>query len=146
MKRVGRLTDPGFKASSLKLQEVARDLYGARSQEIADAAKVLRRTIARVLSVRGAPGNPSSPGEPPHRQEGQLSKSVAQGLVNDGRRVGVFAFYGLWQETGLVSRGAKHQLTLPPRPFMQRSIDLAKDEMVGVLATVGGKHLEDKLK
>lgn len=148
--RTARLSDSTFAAASLGLQRFTRELYNARSPEIAEAAKVLRRSIARTLSVRGNSTH-SAPGSPPFRQSGQLAKSVAQGVVNEGRRIAIFAFFAEFQELGinapLVRRSAKSRravkgvLSIAPRPFLQRSIDLAMPDMVGVLATIGGDHI-----
>jgi hypothetical protein len=66
---------------------------GARSPEMAAAAKVLRREIRKELGRVGH-GKPSAPGEPPRKQKGELQKSVKEGVVGIGRRVAVTDFTG----------------------------------------------------
>ncbi len=64
---------------------------GARSPEMAAAAKVLRREIRKELGRQGK-GQPSKPGEPPRKQSGRLQQSVKEGPVGTGRRVAVTDF------------------------------------------------------
>lgn len=163
---LGRST---FRPAALGLSGLARQLYGANSPELAEGAKVLRRSIVKVLSVRGGGrlatslrtrrriaigGTPSRAGEPPRRQAGNLVRSIIQGKVDEGRRIAAMWFTGPLLEQGVntnlpIRSGrrrrtggvAKRRLIIAPRPFMQRAIDAAAPSMVGVMATLGTDHL-----
>lgn len=84
-------------------QDFLATLGGARSPELAAAAKVLRREIKKELSHRGH-GQPSAPGQPPNRQTGALERSVKEGVVGSGRRVAVTDFTAPFLEYGVNTR------------------------------------------
>lgn len=137
-----------------RLERELRSLGGANSPEMREAAKVLKRSIRRVLSTRGG-GQPSAPGQPPHRQSGRLAGSVRDGAVGPGRRVAVTWYTAPILEAGIDSSLplrsgkrrrrpgglARRQLKIAARPFLQRSLDAVRDQMPGVIAT----HMRDRL-
>jgi len=169
---LGRLS---FNRDAVKAvnQDIARRLArlgGANSPVLKGASRALAKTVRRGLPVKGGAGiatslksrrlraiggTPSAPGEPPRRQTGQLAKSIKEGPVGTGRRVGVLRFTGAMLEEGVnatlggtsaratrgrrgrprKARAAKRSLTIAPRPFMQRAIDRARPEMVDVMVT-----------
>lgn len=174
MSRVFSLTDKAFRPDMLGLARITRDLYSADSPEITEGAKVLRKHIAKQLATkggarivyniktrkpRGIGGTPSSPGSAPHRQTGRLMKSVIQGKVDTGRRIGVMWFTGPILEHGVdtatsprfAKRGKttvkkttnlRRRLVIKPRPFVMAGVKSAEPELVGVIVKVGGDHLE----
>ena len=131
-----------------QLRTLTQDWTGAKGEEIAEAAKILRGGIARTLSVRGQ-GRRSQAGEAPKRQVGSLARAVRQGLVADGRRVGPIWFTGPLLEggvnTSLPSRrarrgkyaGGKGTLVIQPRPFMARALESVRDQMTAVMVHLG---------
>jgi len=127
------------------------NVSNAKDEAIKQDATILARSIRKTLSVSGNPkgirpgkarrafgGTPSAPGQPPHKQSGQLAKSVAHGVVGAGRIVAVTRFTALWMEEGLDAtaqrakkRGGKtYRLRIAKRPFMERSLAAVQDEMV----------------
>lgn len=76
------------------------NIGGARSPEMAAAAKVLRREIRKELGRQGG-GKPSKPGEPPRKQHGDLQKSVKEGVVGATRRVAVTDFTAPFLQFGV---------------------------------------------
>jgi hypothetical protein len=140
------------------LERALNDLGGVRSPEMRAAGNTLARSIRTVLSVRGG-DTPSAPGQPPHRQTGQLAKSVKAAPSGDAIKVGPLAFTSLFLEEGVktvkgetrTSRGRRSRsrvtkkrktLTIAARPFMARALEAAKSKMVDVFVTEGRKHLE----
>jgi phage gpG-like protein len=82
-------------------------------------------------------------------------QSVKAGVVGTGSRVGTLAFYGVFHEEGVDTdlplrsgkprrrKGgrAKRNLKLPRRPFLQASLDAAKEKMVDVFAEVSSAQI-----
>jgi len=58
--------------------------------------------------------NPSSPGEPPHVQTGQLRASIGWEPIKNGVRIGSYLNKALWLEMGT------HKML--PRPFLRRML------------------------
>jgi hypothetical protein len=100
--------DP-FARGFAKLRELATVTGGADDEGVVNAAKVLVRSIKKVLSKKATGvrhttvasggfrkttkkktsyGLPSSPGEPPRRQSGALYRSIGTAVVAGVRRVG----------------------------------------------------------
>lgn len=152
------------------LRGLTVDLSGAKSPELLESAKLLRRSIVKTLSVAGGAtvvrgrgrrlraigGTPSAPGEAPRKQTGTLAKSVLQGPIDTGRRVGPMWFTGRLLEAGVdtalpkrterrkprrtTTRGTtnlRRRLVIARRPFMQAALDAVRDQMVGVVASLG---------
>lgn len=132
-----------------QMRTLTQDWTGAKGEEIAEAAKILRGGIARTLSSRGSRTERSRPGDPPKRQAGALARSVRQGLVEDGRRVGPVWFTAPMLERGVntalpsqrsrrgkYARG-KGTLTIAPRPFMARALESVRDKMTEVVVHRG---------
>lgn len=111
---------------------------GAKSPEMIGEAIVLRNAWRKVLSVKGA-GRPSSPGEAPRRQKGVLARSVAQGIVGTGRRVGLTRFTATILEEGADTRRptasgrrrskARQGYQIRPRPSAARALEIARPDM-----------------
>ncbi len=127
------------------------EVSNAKDEAIKEDATILARSIRKTLSVSGGPkgirpgkakhafgGTPSAPGQPPHKQSGQLQKSVKQGIVGAGRIVAVMRYTGLWLEEGINAQaqragkrgGKRYTLRIAKRPFMERSLAAVQDEMV----------------
>lgn len=140
------------------VERALNELGGVRSPEMRAAGNTLARSIRKTLSVRGG-GQPSAPGQPPHRQTGRLAKSVKAAPSGDAIKVGPLAFTSLFMEEGVnavkgdrrTSRGRgsrkrvttkKRSLVIAARPFMARALDAVKSQMVDVFVTEGRKHLE----
>ncbi len=136
------LVSGDLREATRKLSRISENVHGARSPELAAAAKVLRRSVARQISKSGGGriaqsiatkrrrvlgAQRSQPGEPPRRQTGRLRRSVIQGVVETGRRVAVMAFTAPLLERGVPDRA------LAPRPFMQRGLDACRNELTGVV-------------
>jgi len=146
------------------LNSALADMGGAKSPELIESAKILARSLRKVLSLsgggarRGRGATRSRPGEPPRKQTGGLAKSVAQGVVGAGRRVAVLNFKAMLEEgvdtarepnknargkvrlrRGAFSGGihAKRRLVIAARPFMEKALNAVKDEMVGTVVTLG---------
>jgi hypothetical protein len=79
------------------------NLGGARTPEMTGAAKVLKKSLKKVLGIKGN-GKPSKPGEPPRKQSGELEKSVVSGVVGAGQRVGLTSFVAPLLEFGVDTR------------------------------------------
>lgn len=58
--------------------------------------------------------NPSKPGDPPHKQGGELQGSVAWSMVGVVARVGTHIKYGRWLELGTSKMAA--------RPWLRRAL------------------------
>lgn len=136
------------------LDKELRSLGGVNSKEMIEARKAVARSWRRVLGSRGG-GRPSSPGEAPRRQTGSLARSVRSGVVRDQGRVVVQWFTGALLEEGVNTslpirsgprrrRGnkARRQMVIAARPSAQRAVDLVKDQLGGIVATVAGERLE----
>lgn len=155
------------------VERALNELGGVRSPEMRKAGNTLARSIRKTLNVGGGGmasrlsdrttrfhgGPPSAPGQPPHRQTGQLAKSVKAAPSGDAIKVGPLAFTALFLEEGVkavkgdrrTSRGRgsrkrttkkRRTLTIAARPFMARALAAVKDKMVDVFVTEGRKHLE----
>lgn len=134
------------------LEKELRSLGGVNSKEMIEARKAVARSWRRVLGTRGS-GRPSAPGEAPRRQTGSLVKSVRSGVVRDQGRVVVQWFTGALLEEGVntslpirsrkrQSRNARRHLVIQARPSAQRAIELVRDQLGGIVATVAGERLE----
>ena len=140
------------------VERALNEIGGVKSPEMRAAGNTLARSIRKTLSVAGG-GQPSAPGQPPHRQTGQLAKSVKAAPSGDAIKVGPLAFTSPFLEEGVkavkgetrTSRGRgsrrrvtkkRRSLTIAARPFMARALDACKDKMVDVFVTEGRRHLE----
>lgn len=165
-----------FKKVNESIRGTLADLGGANSPEIKAMAKQLRKAIVKVVSVSGGGqpvasiksrklrsvgGTPSAPGQPPHRQTGQFSKSIGYGVVGTGMRVGPLRFTGLMLEEGVqatrgtrkaATRGRRRQkagtvqrtVTIAPRPYLQKAIDMAAEKMGDDFAATAGARISAK--
>lgn len=146
---------------SKELRKLLADVGGANTPETKAAARVLARSIRKVLNTRGAPilgplrpgqrqrFTPSRPGEPPHRQRGRLVKSVGYEIVGGVMRIGSNRFTSRILQDGTtgatvgaaVDRSGKRRhkrrtlkrpsVTIAPRPFMEQALKLALPQMEG---------------
>lgn len=98
----------------------------------------------KALSVSGTfPGEPSAPGEPPHKQAGHLRSSIQIERAKDGfsAKVGPAdkLVYARIQELG----GKTSRATLPPRPYLEPSFEKClpqiKQEIADALKKAGTK-------
>ena len=99
-----------------RLIAITRELSGADSDAVKEAAQVLLRAARKQLSTaasgrrttlktrRTYGGTPSAPGAAPHLQSGKARRSVKSGVVDGFRRVGTGLFYLRLQELGHVSK------------------------------------------
>jgi hypothetical protein len=129
-----------------------RDLKAEERRRLARAAMVVERYAKRLLGVsgtgwqkqirgvvtvkkRGGKGKgwtvygafQSRPGEPPHKQTGELRRRVThEVLASEGRaRVGTNLKYGKWLETGT--------RTMAARPWLARSVTDNISELRAIL-------------
>lgn len=176
-----RVLPGGLRGASVQInrgiERALNDLGGVRSPEMRKAGNTLARSIRKTLSVSGGgglattirtrstrfrQGAPSQPGQPPHRQTGQLAKSVKAGPSGDAIKVGPLAFTSLFLEEGVnavkgetrrsrrrsgrrnrFSQTKKRRtLRIAARPFMARALAAVQSKMVDVFVTEGRKHLE----
>lgn len=140
------------------LRGALSDLGGAKSPEMMAMGRILRKSVARTLSVRGG-GKPSAPGEAPRKQTGALARSVKMGVVGTGIRIGALRFTADFLESGVSatlgerkqsrrrgrSRGSmskkKRNLRIAPRPYLQKALDAVQDQMVTEFANVAGARI-----
>jgi len=162
------LTNDVVRQLTQRINRTLREIGRPDSDEMKEAAKLVKGSFRTVLNVRGGGrpamslaskrlravgGTPSSPGQPPRRQTGQLARSIRDRIAGDVRRVAVVHFTAPLLEGGVDTslprrsttprRGAKGTLRIAPRPFAQRALDAVKDKLAGVIATLGGKRLQD---
>jgi hypothetical protein len=83
-----------------RLERELSEMGGARKPEMVETATAVKRSLRKVLGVKGN-GKPSKPGEPPRKQSGGLQKSVVSGVVGAAQRVGLTKFTAPIQEFGL---------------------------------------------
>lgn len=91
---------------------------------IGKSCEVVATAAKRNLSVSPEfPGQPSAPGDPPHKQSGLLRAETQYAIEDDGLsgKVGPLdeLAYGRIQELG----GDTGQSVLPPRPFLQPALE-----------------------
>lgn len=132
-----------YKDNSAKVRKQIEAAIGKRL----DAAAILTVNHVRTMisvegAAKGAPGrnsrgrytkgrlvygaNPSKPGEPPHKQTGQLARSIAwerDGLV---ARVGTNVKYSRYLELGTSRMAA--------RPFLNRGLDEMSPQINAILS------------
>ena len=129
---------PGIGGAIQALRNFQDDVTGAKSPAMRDSAKVLAKHMRRTVAERGH-GSPAAPGDAPHRQVGTLHKSVGYEVVDSVMRVGSGHFTARLQEEGHVGKDGD---TVAPRPFMEASLESAKEEMthevVATLRKAGG--------
>ncbi len=152
---VGGATSPEMTACGKILRRTM-----ARVLAVPGGAAIASSIKSRRLRVIG--GTPSAPGEPPHAQTRQLMKSVKAGVVGTGIRVGPLRFTSLMLEQGVsATAGDRKQrnrpttrsrfrgrrqlagkvqrtLTVPARPYLERAVELAKDEMATAFGDLAG--------
>lgn len=152
------------------LRELGFELASSKSPELIASARILRRSLARTTAVSGGAriassirskrlraigGRPAPPGQPPHAQTKQLTKSFMEGPVENGRRVGPIRFTGRLQETGVdatvgtkktrksgrgkgqLSGTVQRTIRIPARPFMAKALAAVQDQMIGATVRLG---------
>ena len=129
---------PGISGAIQALRNFQDDVTGAKTPAMRDSAKVLAKHMRRQVAERGH-GEPAAPGEAPHRQVGTLHKSIGYEVVDSVMRVGSGHFTARLQEEGHVGKDGD---TVAPRPFMDASLQSAREEMthdvVATLQKAGG--------
>lgn len=141
---------------------------GATSPEMTQMGRILRRSIAKVLSVPGGitkgqgpdrGGHRSRPGEAPRAQSYALAKSVKAGVVGTGVRVGPLRYTADFLQSGVDatlgdrktarSRGLrrataglkKRTLRIAPRPYLEPALEAVKDQLATDFANVAGARI-----
>lgn len=113
-----RVTVSGGGRLAARLDRLADQVELAVQSAVADGADDLRREARALLNVPGV-GAPSSPGEPPRRQSGQLRDSlrteIAPGRLSAA--VGTDLDYGAHLEFGTQDTA--------PRPWLQPAVQNA---------------------
>lgn len=119
-----------------RLAEVEAEL----GRRITACAIVVTQRARRLIGTEGAstaPGrtrgtklrygtNPSTPGNPPHKQTGRLLASVAYEVVKLVGRAGTNVLYGRWLELGTRWMRA--------RPWLRRALAESRAKMRAILA------------
>lgn len=105
-------------ALKAKIDAEMRRRLAASARLVSNHAKQLV-SVAGTTKVKGRRvynSNPSRPGEPPHKQTGQLRRSITQQPVTGklAQRVGTNIEYGRWLELGTANMAA--------RPWLRRAL------------------------
>jgi hypothetical protein len=134
---------------SKELRTRLADVGGANTPETKAAARVLAKSIRKVLSKKGTRRERSQPGEPPRRQTGKAVKSIGTEIVGGVMRVGTGRFtlrilqdgnVGAAQGKAVDQAGKRRHkrrtlkrpgVTIEPRPFMEQALALALPQMEG---------------
>ncbi len=151
------------------LRGALADLGGAKSPEMTALGRIVRRSVAKTLSVPGGGavavgpdrgGHRSRPGEPPRAQTFRLAHSVKAGVVGTGVRVGALRFTADFMESGVnatlgASKGTrrrpsgrlrsaglkKRTIRIAPRPYLQRALDAVEGQLATEFANVAGARI-----
>jgi hypothetical protein len=113
--------------AALTLKNHAKTLInveGTGIRQSSTKAKGNRKAKRKGSLVYGA--NPSAPGEPPHKQTGELLRSVAFEVVGMTARVGTNKRYGRWLELGTRKIAA--------RPWLRRAMNEMLTRLRQILA------------
>jgi hypothetical protein len=146
-----------LKGLNADLRGKLADLGGAKSPEMQAMGRIVRKSVAKTLSVAGG-GKPSAPGEAPRAQSKKLARSVKMGVVGTGVRVGALRFTADFMESGVDarlgarkatgrrslrsrSRVTKRTLRIQKRPYLQKSLDAVKDQLGTEFANVAGARI-----
>ena len=113
-----RVTVSGGGRLAARLDRLADQVELAVQSAVADGAEDLRREARALLNVPGV-GAPSSPGEPPRRQSGQLRDSLRTEIApgRPSAAVGTDLDYGAHLEFGTQDTA--------PRPWLQPAVQNA---------------------
>lgn len=104
--------------------QVQAAIRAEMKRRIFAACTLVLNRARELLSVAGP--EPSSPGEPPHKQTGHLRRSVAREVVDLVGRVGTNLKYGRWLELGTRMMAA--------RPWLRRALDECRDQVKAILS------------
>lgn len=116
--------------SKRELDRIVREVSGADSEPVKQAAITLTRAWRRKLNVPGEDGQRSSPGEAPRKQTARLRKSIKTAVVEGIRRVGSGDFRArLFEFGGYKDRSGEIE---PPRPHAQVALEEVADQMTEV--------------
>ena len=109
------------------LRRTSGEVVGAAARAVRAGAEDLRDTARDVLDEPGG-GRPSAPGEPPHRQTGQLRDSVFVRTSDDGltAEVGTDLDHGAHLEFGTQDT--------PARPWLLPAFEIAKPRITKRIA------------
>lgn len=151
------------------LERATAEVTGARSEQVRDAAVVLRDSWRDVLDVREKSAAP--PGQPPHRHRGRLRTSVKYAVVGGVMRVGSGSGIARFLEFGVnatakaprrfdiskqtarkerhrrtvVARGQPYQLVILPRPHAAAALARATPRMTDVYVSSLQQGLASRL-
>ena len=123
MSRV-RITTSGRR----RLRRLSADMARAAGRAVQAGADDVRETAREQLGEPGG-GRPSAPGEPPHRQTGQLRDSVFARATRDGlgAEIGTDLDYGAYLEFGTQA--------MPARPWLLPAFEAAKPRITARIAS-----------
>jgi len=114
----------GLREATKDAQRLTREISGADSEPVKQAAGVLLKEVRRLLSTPGG-GKPAPPGSPPHKQTGALRRSWKQAVVQGVRRVGSGNFRAF-----LAEFGTEHEA---PRPYARDALENVQGQMADVI-------------
>lgn len=115
--------------SAIVVDREAKQLLSVAGTGVKNRAGLLVRAVRRTRrTIYGA--FPSRPGEPPHKQTGQLRRSVTREIVTIPHvvaRVGTNVKYGKWLELGTAR--------ILPRPWLVRAFRESMPTVRSILTT-----------
>lgn len=123
----------GLRLVTKDVEKLTRDISGADSEPVKQAALVLRKEWRRLLSTPGS-GKPAAPGSPPARQSGRLMRSIRTAIVNGVRRVGTGDFRAWMTEYGTDKA--------PPRPHARPALENVAEKMGEVIVQASARAVE----
>jgi hypothetical protein len=154
---VGGANSPEMKATGNALAKQMR-----KTLSVSGGARIAQSIRTRKLQAIG--GTPSRSGEPPRAQTKQLARSVKAGVVGTGIRVGALRFTSGFLEEGVnATRGTRktrrsgrgrgqfsgrvqRTIRIPARPFLAKSVELAKDAMAKAFGDLAGLSIVPSTK
>lgn len=130
----------GIAEALAAIEEMVLRQHAATRAATAKALHLVERETKSELSKnshrRGTP-SPAGPGEPPALVTGNLRRSISvtgpdpKGVGTWEGRVGPTAVYGRIQELG-GRTGRSHAVNLPPRPYLQPTIERLHDDIARI--------------
>lgn len=155
-----RIVADAASAALTRMTALMNEVADPNSDEVKAAGNVIARAMRKVLSVK-APhlrgsvkshrlrGDPSAPGQAPHRITGNAAKSIGQEVVGGVRRVGTNDFrLRLLNDGVTVTEATKRSLggrkrkrkgsrtiVIAPRPWAGPALELAAPDIEGVVAS-----------
>lgn len=134
----------GGEALRTALKRTAVRLDGTAERAVSEGMTILHRRMAETLTTSTHPigtPTPSVPGEPPSLVTGNLRRSIDEygpyyvGTHEVQGSVGPKAVYARIQELGGIT-GRNYATTLPARPYVRPTIELAGPEVQQRMADI----------